>query len=436
MKKITKKQEIIIILSAIFIMMLVLNIFTPLIADDYSYSFGIDGRLKNIVDVIEKQINHYFTWGGRTVAHTIAQIFLLFPKIIFSIANTAIYTILIYIIYLNAKGENKEHNPGMLLLIHLALWFTLPVFGQTCLWLIGSCNYLWTTCIILLFIYLYRTSTIKDSLLKSVGFLLLGIIAGWTNENTAVGLIIIILGQIIISKLKNKTKLPKWKTFGLIGNIIGFILLIAAPGNYIRVNVIKDTTPIIKQIVTRILNCTVNIVTYTMPLIIAIIIMITIYIYNKKKINENVYVFFCGAIFSVYAMVLSPQFPERAWFGIIVYMLVALMILVYGTGKFKKIYSYILVDIIIILTILYIPQYINVTLEIRDLKHNWNQREKIINEEKGKGNYEIYLEPYYPTSKFNPMYNLGDISENKTDWPNYDIARYYNIKSIQLNTNK
>ena len=44
--------------------MLTLNVFTPLIADDYSYSFGIDGRLKNIIDVIEKQINHYFTWEG------------------------------------------------------------------------------------------------------------------------------------------------------------------------------------------------------------------------------------------------------------------------------------------------------------------------------------------------------------------------------------
>ena len=97
-KELTKKQEVIIILSSIFIMMLVLNIFTPLIADDYSYSFGVNGRLKNIIDVIEKQINHYLTWGGRTVAHTIAQSFLLFPKIIFSIANTAIYTILIYII--------------------------------------------------------------------------------------------------------------------------------------------------------------------------------------------------------------------------------------------------------------------------------------------------------------------------------------------------
>ena len=132
--------------------------------------------------------------GGRTVAHIIAQSFLLFPKIIFSIANTSIYTLLIYVIYLNAKGENKEHKPRMLLLIHLVLWFTLPVFGQTCLWLIDSCNYLWTTCIMLLFIYFYRTSTVKDSLLKSVSFLLLGLIAGWTNENTAVGLIIIILG--------------------------------------------------------------------------------------------------------------------------------------------------------------------------------------------------------------------------------------------------
>lgn len=146
--------------------------------------------------------------------------------------------------------------------------------------------------------------------------------------------------------------------------------------------------------------------------------------------------FLCGAISSIYAMVLSPQFPERAWFGIIVYMLVALMIMVYGIGKLKRIYTYILVDIIIILTILYIPQYINAALEIRDLKHSWDYREKIIKEEKEKGNYEIYLDPYYPTSKFNPTYNLGDISEDKKAWPNYDIAKYYNVKSVQLNTNK
>ena len=49
--KITKKQITIVIFSAIFIFMFVLNFLTPLIADDFSYSFGADGRIKNLYDI-------------------------------------------------------------------------------------------------------------------------------------------------------------------------------------------------------------------------------------------------------------------------------------------------------------------------------------------------------------------------------------------------
>ena len=70
--------------------------------------FGVNGRLHSFIDVIEKQIQHYFTWGGRSVAHTIAQTFLLFPKILFSIANSCVYLLLIWLIYLNIKGINKK----------------------------------------------------------------------------------------------------------------------------------------------------------------------------------------------------------------------------------------------------------------------------------------------------------------------------------------
>ena len=148
--KITKKQITIVMFSAIFIFMFVLNFLTPLIADDFSYSFGADGRIKNLYDIYNKQVDHYFTWGGRTVAHTVAQIFLLFPKIIFSIANTFAYVLLIYLIYRVARGKSED-KPILVIAINLLLWFVLPVFGQTCLWLIGSCNYLWTTDIILIF---------------------------------------------------------------------------------------------------------------------------------------------------------------------------------------------------------------------------------------------------------------------------------------------
>ena len=99
--KISKKQQTIIILVSIFIMMLVLNLLTPLIADDYSYSLSLDGtKINSVMDVMNYQWWHYFNWGGRTIAHTLAQLFLLFPKIVFSIINPIIYISLIYLMYL------------------------------------------------------------------------------------------------------------------------------------------------------------------------------------------------------------------------------------------------------------------------------------------------------------------------------------------------
>ena len=75
--QLSKKQQTIIILVSIFIMMLVLNLLTPLLADDYSYSLNLDKtKINSLMDVVNYQWWQYFNWGGRTLAHTIAQIFL------------------------------------------------------------------------------------------------------------------------------------------------------------------------------------------------------------------------------------------------------------------------------------------------------------------------------------------------------------------------
>ena len=72
----SKKNQIILILLGIFLMMLILNMFTPLIADDYSYSFKLNNeRIVNLIDVFNYQLWHYFNWGGRVIAHAIAQTF-------------------------------------------------------------------------------------------------------------------------------------------------------------------------------------------------------------------------------------------------------------------------------------------------------------------------------------------------------------------------
>ena len=87
----------------------------------------------------------------------------------------------------------------------------------------------------------------KDKIYLIIGMFLLGVISGWTNENTAFGLIVITLLSTIFNK--GKEKLPKYKISGLIGTIAGFIIMIAAPGNYVRSEkFIDESSTIIKLI--------------------------------------------------------------------------------------------------------------------------------------------------------------------------------------------
>lgn len=62
--KLSKTSSKYLILFMIFAMMLIVNFLTPLIADDYSYSFGINyQRITNVTDIILKQVDHYMNWG-------------------------------------------------------------------------------------------------------------------------------------------------------------------------------------------------------------------------------------------------------------------------------------------------------------------------------------------------------------------------------------
>ena len=75
----TRTQKIL-ILSIIFLSMFILNMITPLIMDDFNYTFGLNGRINSLLDNINYQSWYYSKWGGRNVAHTIEQFFLMKNK--------------------------------------------------------------------------------------------------------------------------------------------------------------------------------------------------------------------------------------------------------------------------------------------------------------------------------------------------------------------
>lgn len=386
------------------------------------------------MDIFDYQVWHYFNWGGRTVAHTLAQILLVFPKAVFNILNSFTYTALIYLIYLhgcfNKDNKDNKDNSYMLLLIHFILWFIIPVFGQSFIWLVGSCNYLWTTVIILYFLWLYRRNTLSEKWYNLLFMFILGLLAGWTNENTSAGLIVILVFSLIINKVETKKfELSKTRLFGIIGTLAGFIIMICAPGNYIRSAEFKDDTFIIIKIIKRTLDITNNLENIILPLLIVIIILISLKIYHKKKIEKETYTFILGGFAAIYAMVLSPTFPERAWTGAIIFFVIAIVILVYDLDTINRLYKFILVDFCIILSIIYVSQYMDLARNINYLRNTWNYRVDVINESDKDKIFEFYkYETYNPR---NPVYGLDDIGYDPNAWPNGSISKYYGIKGIK-----
>ena len=76
-----KEAEIIlmiIVFSAVFLM----TCLTPMLADDFSYSFSYadNRRIENIGDIIRSLCAHRQTMNGRMFSHGLPMLFLLLPK--------------------------------------------------------------------------------------------------------------------------------------------------------------------------------------------------------------------------------------------------------------------------------------------------------------------------------------------------------------------
>lgn len=424
-KKNTNKKYLYLILGIFFFLTLVLNILTPIIADDFGYSLNLDkDHLGSIKDIINFQIIHYIYWGGRSVAHTLVQLFLLLPKWIFNIFNSLCYTYLVYLIYKIAKQDKKD-NYCLLMIIFLSLYFITPVFGQNILWLTGACNYLWTTTIILFLINQYLTNK-NTSKWYTIFIFIMGLISGWTNENSAVGLIII-LGLLTLLETRENKKVKVWQLSGLVGTIIGFAIMIAAPGNYVRSSGYNEKISFIAKIFQRFLDCTTGMFKYLLPLIIFLVILLAITSIKKRKINKNSLIFAIGAIFTIYSMVMSPTFPERAWFSTIVFLLIATITLVFDLELNKKTTKYL--KYLTILTIIFFAiDYQKLVIDINDLNKTWSARKTYI--EKNKDKKEIVLSIYKTTNRKNPLYGQIDITSNPNEWPNTDMEKYFKVKKI------
>lgn len=153
--------------------------------DDYLYHFFFKGELpyghlsgiNNLWDLIRSIQNHTRILNGRFVAHTGVMTAMQFPKVVFVLLG--------WLINVHVFGK-KRIRVAYLALTYALMWFALPDYGTTILWLSGAFNYLWVALIYLTFLLPYRFNyQAKHPRLMTIGMVILGFLAGGTNENTA-----------------------------------------------------------------------------------------------------------------------------------------------------------------------------------------------------------------------------------------------------------
>ena len=81
-------------------------------------------------DLWQSLVNHYTLHGGRMVTVFFLDLFLWMGKLPFDIANAAVFTGVLILLYFHAARDTKlTAEPGILALAALFMWLSLPHFG-------------------------------------------------------------------------------------------------------------------------------------------------------------------------------------------------------------------------------------------------------------------------------------------------------------------
>lgn len=430
-----KKLEMIVFLISLIligVLLFRLNQPTPWVVDDIIKGEEVK-NLHGIQQWFAHLYHFYFFWGGRVWGELYAYLFLAMPKGIFNYLNTVGYVAFLLLIYINITGRFK-FSPSLIILINFLLFACLPAFGQDILWISGCANYMWASLIPLLFLAFMRFYYNKPQAYFSkmpfcIFFFLLGIMAGWANENVSVSLILIMMGYMFIFYKSGKKSLC-FTYAGMAGLVIGSAFLWLAPGNFVRFAAGGYSKSIVHMI-GKMWNNAVALFNYesTLLLIVAFLILM---IFSKSDNKKLSVVFMLGSFLASIAFSVVGSIQTRVFLGVVVLMCISVGILFDGWEDDKKVrgFKFLLTFALFLGTMSF---YSTARGGIIDYSRRWEQNLKIIQMEKARGNLDVYVNPVTPRNKFCAAYGLEDIQtkENNQHWLNQGVAYAFDLHTIQ-----
>ena len=337
----SRKKVFYILMAVACLSVMIYAFLTPNMSDDLIYwnnNYGVK-LAKNFFDLFRLEYMHYLDHSGRNVAHFILRVFLFMgPKWIFNVVSALVFMIQSLLIYANIEMK-KKYDIRVYAIIVCFLWIFNPAMSDTVFWEDGACNYLFTATIILGFITYFRKCMIqekKNSIRLMITMAIMGILAGWGNENTSGGAILFIMILLFLKWRENKrfSFVKPWMVCGLVGSIIGFMIMFFNPAEFSRVGGAesKEAHSGILGIMARFLKMVLNVKNeYLIPVLMFVVLLIiirSICVTKEKYIEVTAFMKIMGfvALATVLSLIAVPDGPQlRAYYGAGIFLMIAVI---------------------------------------------------------------------------------------------------------------
>lgn len=317
---------------------LALNLLTRVMRDDWSYTFNFvtKERIDSFGAIFQSLGIHYTNVNGRLPVHFLAHLFLWMGKGAFNGINTLAFALLVMLIAVHGLGT--LHSPYVPLAVWGLLWAVTPAYGESFLWVTGAANYLYGMLLILLFLLPWRRLLAREEAGAPPWAPMLaplGLLAGWTNENTACALCALLLGTLLWRRFGEKKRINPWCWLSLAAAAAGLLLMVLAPGELSRLGGTGGTGGP-GAILRRALIITYKLARYLWPVLLLWLALLLRFLRtpgrDMGKLAQPL-LFLLAGLAAAYSMAVPPVMPDRIWSGPAIYLLISLLALWQAAGE-------------------------------------------------------------------------------------------------------
>lgn len=415
--------------AGIFLWMLVMNLLTPYICDDFTYrlNFATAEPLESVLEIIPSMAAHSHKMNGRLISHGLAQLFMLLPPVVFDVVNSAVFlcTGLLILQLLGARG-----NWALLGMLACLMWRCIPVFGQVALWQVGAVNYFWSLTALAVFITpeLLRFREGRRLLRKGSHraiFLVYSVFFGWYNEIASFVGICMVFCLIVLDLWMNREKLYFCRILPLLFAAAGYLLMLSAPAQSANKQAEVMTLALLLR---RFLVCGWMLLKHCWPLLV--LFLVSFAAGFRARLDRRTMVlsalFALAGVCANFMPMVASYYPERC-------LCTTALLLIMAAGfpgvqllKGKKVAVALIAIVLVAL-----PALFTGGRDILRCHQQFADRETLIAQSLEDGITDVTAPVVLPQTPWSGFYGLRDLStEDPETWPNHSMALYYGLDSL------